>query len=166
MTTLAARLLRECLADEHAPAAAATPGPGGLFGRWRAAPFADPAPLIAFCRKELADVEHLSPFGDGSPALHKASAQAVRVFLRQLALKLSPPLELVEAAATGGAHRVDRIAFVPPEAEALFHGILEEDNLRGGWEVRATSGDPRRVHLLVARGEIEIGALALAAADR
>ena len=47
---------------------------------------------------------------------------------------------------------------------ALLRGILDEENLRGGWDVRASSGDPRRVHLLVARGEIELASLAISGA--
>lgn len=144
--TLAARLLKESL---------------GEAGGWRAAAFADPARLLAACRRELGEVAAVSPFGEESPALRKAATEAVQGLLRDLALKLSPPLELVEA--TAPAQAVDRVVFAPPGAEPLIRGILEGEDLRGGWEVRAVAGDPRRVHLLLSRGELEIGALALGA---
>ena len=99
--------------------------------------------------------------GHGPAALERFAADALRDFLRQLALKLSPPLETVETVAPS-SRAPSRIAVVPPEAKPLVEATLAEEDLGGGWEVRALSGDLRRVHLVVDRGDLPLEALALA----
>jgi hypothetical protein len=37
--------------------------------------------------------------------------------------------------------------------------LLAEENVRGGWEVRGLSKDPRRIHLLIDRGGIGLDAI-------
>jgi len=128
---------------------------------WVEAPFADPRRLMSFCEKELATFATRSPFVADGSALHAAASEATRTFLRQLALKLSPPLELVEPAARG-VRPAMRAAIVPPDAKPLVESMLADENLRGGWEVHALSGDSRRIHLLIEKGELPLEALALA----
>ena len=135
---------------------------------WHGAPFARPEALLAFCDRELAIAASMCPFrwlpagdGHGPAALERFAADALRDFLRQLALKLSPPLETVETVAPS-SRAPSRIAVVPPEAKPLVEATLAEEDLGGGWEVRALSGDLRRVHLVVDRGDLPLEALALA----
>jgi hypothetical protein len=128
---------------------------------WRMAPFADPQRLLPFCARELSALDKTSPFSPDGTALHAAAKKATRTFLQQLALKLSPPLALVETSAHGG-RPLGQFAIVPPEAHELIERTLEDENLRGGWQVLAESRDHRRVHLLLERCELPLGALALA----
>lgn len=131
---------------------------------WREAPFADDEALLEFCRGELGAFGRLSPFSAEAPArLRTAAHDATRTFLKQLALKLSPPLEIVESA-SAGARAVARLVVVPPEAEGIVEDVLGGENVRGGWEIRAVSGDGRRIHLLLERGELPLDSLALVAA--
>jgi hypothetical protein len=127
---------------------------------WQSAPFADPERLLAFSRREIASAAELSPFTAQGSALNQAASRATRTFLRQLALKLSPPLSVVEAVAAD-AGRPNRIAFVPPDAEPLVETTLESENLRGVWEIRAVSADRHRLHLLIERSGLPLDALSI-----
>jgi len=125
---------------------------------WTAAPFAEIPALIAFCERELAGIEELSPFRPDSEALFRCASEATRSFLAKLALKLSPPLATADVA-RGEASRGRPIAIVPTGAEAFVNEILAEENVRGGWDVRGLSRDPRRIHLLIDRGGIGLDAI-------
>jgi hypothetical protein len=129
---------------------------------WVVAPFAAPDRLLAFCGRELGDLAASSPFEDGTSALSRAASGAVRGFLRRLLMKLSPPLELVGPDAFGAPLRV---LLVPPEARRLVESTLAEGGFEGAWELRALSGDPHRIHLVVAREGVPLEALALARAE-
>ncbi|UQA59046.1 hypothetical protein [Polyangium aurulentum] len=131
---------------------------------WRVAPFAAPDRLLAFCSRELGDLAASSPFEDGTSALARAAAEAVRGFLRRLLLKLSPPLELA-GPNTFQAPPPLRVLLVPPEARRLVESTLAEGGFEGAWEVRALSGDPHRIHLVVAREGVPLEALALARSE-
>lgn len=133
-------------------------------GPWTGAPFADMPALFAFCDRELARLASLCPFKADSEALFRCASEATRTFLKRLALKLSPPLATIEAKGTE-LPRGRHIAVVPAEAEAFVSEVLAEENVRGGWDVRGLSKDPRRLHLLIDRGGISLDALRLAAAD-
>lgn len=82
---------------------------------WTAAPFAEIPALTAFCDKELARLDVLSPFKPDSEALFRCASDATRAFLSKLALKLSPPLATIEAA-RGEPPRGRHIAIVPEGA--------------------------------------------------
>jgi hypothetical protein len=125
---------------------------------WTAAPFAEIPALIAFCERELARIEDLSPFRPDSEALFRCASEATRSFLAKLALKLSPPLATAEVT-RGEASRGRPIAIVPTGAEAFVNEILAEENVRGGWDVRGLSKDPRRIHLLIDRSGIGLDAI-------
>jgi hypothetical protein len=125
---------------------------------WTAAPFAEIPALIAFGNKELARLEELSPFKPDSEALFRCASDATRSFLSKLALKLSPPLATIEVA-RGEVPRGRHIAIVPEGSEAFVNELLAEENVRGGWEVRGLSRDPRRIHLLIDRGGIGLDAI-------
>jgi hypothetical protein len=125
---------------------------------WTAAPFAEIPALITFGNKELARLEELSPFKPDSEALFRCASDATRSFLSKLALKLSPPLATIEGA-RGEVPRGRHIAIVPEGSEAFVNELLAEENVRGGWEVRGLSRDPRRIHLLIDRGGIGLDAI-------
>lgn len=125
---------------------------------WTAAPFAEIPALTAFCDKELARLDVLSPFKPDSEALFRCASDATRAFLSKLALKLSPPLATIEAA-RGEPPRGRHIAIVPEGAETFVNELFAEENVRGGWDVRGLSRDPRRIHLLIDRGGIGIDAI-------
>ena len=125
------------------------------------APFADPVSLLAFCEKELEHILEMSPYEDESNPLFAAVADSVRAYLRQLALKLSPPLEVI-GVATGDAPTATRILVIPPDAVAMVEHIIKSDNLDRGWHVRPMSEDGSRIHLLIERGELVVDAVAAA----
>lgn len=125
---------------------------------WTAAPFAEIPALIAFADKELARLRDLCPFRPDSEALFRCASEATRAFLSKLALKLSPPLATIELG-RGEVPRGRHIAIVPTDAEAFVNELLAEENVRGGWEVRGLSKDPRRIHLLIDRGGIGLDAI-------
>lgn len=132
---------------------------------WTAAPFARAEPLRAFCEIAFRDVRTLRPFAQvpGAPetALTRSASSALREFLRQLALKLEPSLDVKETFALGSPTPT-RVLVVPPEAKDLVESMLVEDDLAAGWEVRALSSDSQRIHMLVERGDLPLEALALA----
>jgi hypothetical protein len=96
------------------------------------------------------------------PVLERIASDGLRAFLRQLSLKLSPPLEVVETLAIG-TPPPSRMAVIPPEARALVEATLGEENIGGGWDIRSVSGDAHRVHLVIDRGELPLEALAVMA---
>ena len=126
------------------------------------APFADEDRLLAFCRRELAHVRVLAPYEPARSPLADAVAEGVRAHLQKLALKLSPPLEVIQSAASE-APAPRRVVIAPPEARALIEDSLE--SLDQSWVVRSQSGDPQRIHLLVARGGLPVEAVAALAQD-
>lgn len=163
VTAVAARLLRESIAEERDARAKHGDDPATA---WAAAPFADPERLLAFSLRELATGGGLSPFEHPSPALAEAVAGAVRALLRELALKLSPPLAVAPHGAPNEHTR--RIAIVPPAARDLFDRTFTSENVRGSWELLDASEDPNRVHLLVVRTDLDrasLARLAMAALD-
>ena len=123
------------------------------------APFADPDALVEFCMKELEHIREMSPYGDLDSPLFAAVTDGVETYLRQLALKLSPPLELI-GASVGEAPAPARTMVIPLEAQAVVENILERDNLDRGWKLHALSSDTARIHLLIERGELPIEAVA------
>lgn len=157
-------------------------GPLRIKGRpWIEAPFADPEALLVFCEKELSHAAEICPFQVAStaprggpqgesggteppglrrPVLERIASDGLRAFLRQLSLKLSPPLEVVETLAIG-TPPPSRMAVIPPEARALVEATLGEENIGGGWDIRSLSGDTHRVHLVIDRGELPLEALAV-----
>src|SRR5262249_47573113 len=110
-TAVAARLLRESVADERKARLKDSRDP---LTAWAVAPFADPARLITFSLRELATGGGLSPFEHPSPALASTVTEAVRALLRQLALKLSAPLAVAQHGAPSEHTR--KVAIVPPAA--------------------------------------------------
>jgi hypothetical protein len=159
VTAVAARLLRESVAEERE--ARAKDGAAPELA-WAAAPFAEPERLLTFSLRELATGGGLSPFDHPSPALATAVGEAVRGMLRQLALKLSAPLGMAQHGAANEHTR--RIAVVPPAARELLDRTFTSENLRGGWELLDASEDPHRVHLLVVRTDLDRASLAYGAA--
>ena len=159
VTAVAARLLRDSVADERA--AREKDGRDPKLA-WSAAPFAEPDRLLAFSLRELATGGGLSPFEHPSPALGEAVKEAVRSLLRQLALKLSAPLSFTPHAAHSENTR--RVVIVPPPARELFEATLTAENVRGGWELLPVSEDPHRVHLLVVRTDLDRASIARLAA--
>jgi hypothetical protein len=153
-TAVAARLLRESIADERK--ARAKDG-RDTDTAWAVAPFADPARLLAFCLRELATSGGLSPFDHPSPALSATVTEAVRALLRQLALKLSAPLAV--AAHSAPSEHTRRVAIVPPAARDLFEKMFASENVRGAWELLPDSEDPHRAHLLVVRTDLDRASL-------
>jgi hypothetical protein len=127
------------------------------------APFADPDLLLAFCEKELEHILAMSPYEDETNPLFAAVEDSVRSYLRQLALKLSPPLEVISIAA-GDAPTAARVLVIPPDAVPMVEHIVKSDNLDRGWQVRPMSEDGSRIHLLIERGELVIEAVAAAGA--
>jgi hypothetical protein len=111
--------------------------------------------------KELAHIGEMSPYDDDESPLLGAVNEEMQAYLRQLALKLSPPLEVV-ASAVGEAPSPGRILVIPPDAAAMVEKILAGDNLHGGWSVRPASSDSTRIHLLIERGELHVEAVACA----
>ncbi|MEZ4296075.1 MAG: hypothetical protein R3B70_13965, partial [Polyangiaceae bacterium] len=154
VTAVAARFLRDSLAAERE--ARARDG-RDVETAWAVAPFAEPARLLELSLRELATGGGLSPFEHPSPALSASVKESVRGLLRQLALKLSPPL----AVAPHGAPRehTRRIAVVPPAARELFDQLFTSENVRGTWELLDASEDPNRVHLLVVRTDLDRASL-------
>lgn len=145
--SLAERLLAEAVADGDTDALEA--------------PFADPDRLLSFSMEQLKPLDGASPFATGSSnPLSSAVREGVAVFLRQLVMKLSLPLELIEASATN-APVTARLAIVPPQGAPLVETTLGDENLGGGWDVHALSEDPNRIHLVMERGGLEPEALAL-----
>lgn len=133
-------------------------------GPWGTAPFAAAEPLRVFCEAAFRDDTSLRPFAHvaGAPAsqLERIAQGALRDLLRQLALKLTPPIEIVEAFALE-APAVSHVVVVPKDAKELVESMLASEDLVAGWEVRALSSDARRVHLVVERGNLPLRALAL-----
>jgi hypothetical protein len=159
VTAVASRLLRDSVAEERE--ARAKDGRDPLTA-WAAAPFAEPARLLAFGMRELTTGGGLSPFEHAGPALAAAVSEAVRGLLRQLALKLSAPLAIAPAP-TADAH-TRHVAVVPPAARDLFEQMFASENVRGTWELMPVSEDPHRVHLLVVRTDLDRASLLRTAA--
>lgn len=126
------------------------------------APFADEDRLLAFCRRELAHVRELAPYEPARSPLADAVATGVRAYVQKLALKLSPPLEVIQSAASE-APAPRRMVIAPPEARGLIDDSLA--SLDQSWVVRSQSGDPRRIHLLVVRDGLPVEAVAAVAQD-
>jgi hypothetical protein len=126
------------------------------------APYADPEHAMAFASREFDHVSEHSPYEQADSPLYRAVADSVKRYLEQLALKLSPPLEVIVANAPD-APSPSRILIAPPEARELIERILASENLDRGWDIRTISGDGRRIHLLLERGDLPVEALALAA---
>jgi hypothetical protein len=125
------------------------------------APWADGDAVIAHCKLELAAGAAASPFSDAGSPITPRVRDALRAYLEQLALSLSPPLEVVEVAAEA-APATTSVLLVPAEAELLVRQILSASDLGGRWVLRTGSGDRSRIHLLIERDELGIEALACA----
>ena len=117
------------------------------------APYADPVRALAFARREFSHLAELSPYEQDDSPLYQAVGRAVKDYFEKLALKLSPPLEVIDVRA-GKAPAPSRILLIPPQARSLIQHTLESGNLDKGWDIRSVSGDLRRIHLLVERGEL------------
>lgn len=161
VTAVAARLLRDAIADERK--ARAKDG-RDVASAWAAAPFTEPARLLSFSLRELATGGGLSPFEHPSPALASAVSEAVRGMLRQLALKLSAPLTVASVGASSEHTR--KVAIVPPAARELFEQMFASENVRGTWELLPVSEDANRVHLLVVRTDLDRASVQRAGAPR
>lgn len=145
------------LADELLRRALADPDTDTLE-----APFADPDRLLELCLETLRPMTSASPFRPGAEnPLAPAVSAGVTSFLRQLAVKLSLPLELVESVAMD-APPTAHIAVVPSQAQSTVEETLREQNLGGDWNVLALSEDPHRVHLILERGGLSHEAIARA----
>ena len=129
------------------------------------APFADPEALTTFCMNELEHIREMSPYGDPSSPLFAAVTTGIETYLRQLALKLSPPLELV-GASVGEAPSPARTMIIPLEAQVVVEKILERNNLAHGWNIHALSNDMARIHLLIEQGELPLDAVACSRSPR
>ncbi|MFO0588304.1 MAG: hypothetical protein U0441_12220 [Polyangiaceae bacterium] len=161
VTAVAGRLLRDSIADERK---VREKDGRDVASAWAAAPFTEPARLLAFSLRELATGGGLSPFSHPSPALATAVAEAVRDMLRKLALKLSAPLTVAAVGASNEHTR--RVAVVPPAARELFEKTFDAENVRGTWEINPVSEDESRVHLLVVRTDLDRASLVRAGAPR
>lgn len=135
----------------------AAPAPPDVFE----APYADPERALAFALREFAHVRTLSPYEEADSPLYQAVAGSVKRYLEQLALKLSPPLEVIAVNAPD-APAPRSVLIAPPEARPLIERTLAAENLDRGWDIRSVSGDGRRIHLLLERGELPLDAVALA----
>lgn len=130
------------------------------------APYADPKRALAFCHREFAHLLDISPYEQSDSPLFSAVEASVRRYFEELALKLSPPLEVI-ASRAGDAPAASRIAVGPPEARDLIERILKSGNLDRGFSLRSVSNDARRIHLLIERGHLPVPAVAVASnADR
>ena len=131
------------------------------------APFADPKRAFEHCLNTLRDLATRSPFaavGDEGGAVAAEFARGVEAgtvkFFRELALKLSAPLDLVESVVMSADSHERRFVLLSSEAEPLVSRIVAEHDL-GRWTLHPTSHDRYRVHLVLEQSELSPEAIAL-----
>ena len=116
----------------------------GASGTWRSGAFAEREALLGFAAQICPDLSGIQPFAGGEGWSAPAQARASE-FLRQLAGKLSLPLEL--GVDTEGRASV-QVSYVPRDCRAAVEAVLAEEDLAHRWSVREAE-DPRRMHLFV-----------------
>jgi len=143
-----ASLLAQRFLDE------ATGGPAG----WRGGDYADRRTLLAFAQRLCPDLTRLRPFAEAGPSSWAGGARGrASEFLRQLASKLTVPLEL---GVDNEGRSTTYVAYVPRDSRAEVEAVLRGEDLTRRWTVRE-AGDERRMHLFIATRAIARRALKL-----
>lgn len=129
--------------------------------RWRGGDWADRLTLLSFASRLCPDLTRLRPFAEGPGSWAGGARGRASEFLKQLASKLTVPLELgvdTEGRATS------YVAYVPRDSRAEVEAVLKGEDLTRRWTVREAA-DERRMHLFIATRDVARRSLKLLEPD-
>ncbi|MGC4117062.1 MAG: hypothetical protein QM765_21375 [Myxococcales bacterium] len=132
--------------------------------RWRGGDGADRSTLLSFAQRLCPDLTRLRPFAEpttSSSAWAGGTRGRASEFLRQLASKLTVPLEL---GVDNEGRSTTYVAYVPKDSRAEVEAVLRGEDLTRRWTVREAA-DERRMHLFIATRDIARRSLKLLEPD-
>ncbi|HEY3448142.1 MAG TPA: hypothetical protein VGK67_17425 [Myxococcales bacterium] len=129
--------------------------------RWRGGDYAERQTLLAFAQRLCPDLTRLRPFAEGPTSWAGGARGRASEFLRQLASKLTVPLEL---GVDNEGRTTTYVAYVPKDSRAEVEAVLRGEDLTRRWTVRE-AGDERRMHLFIATRDVARRSLKLLEPD-